>query len=52
VRIGIVPNLNRSAGGIYQYALTLLNALYESKDKACADKFIVFDNQVQYSIST
>src|SRR6266542_6127068 len=52
MRIGIVPNLNRSAGGIYQYALTLLNALYESKDKACADEFIVFANEVPDSIST
>src|SRR6266540_783597 len=52
MRIGIVPNLNRSAGGIYQYALTLLNALYESKDKACADEFIVFANEVSDSIST
>ncbi len=52
MRIAIVPNLNRSAGGIYQYAFTLLNALYESKDKACADEFIVFANEVPDSIST
>jgi glycosyltransferase involved in cell wall biosynthesis len=42
MRIGIVPNLNPSAGGIYQYSLTLLRALHEWKTD---DQFVVFTQQ-------
>ena len=48
MRIGILPNLNPSAGGIYQYALTLLNTLYECKDKGCGDEFIIFANETPH----
>lgn len=39
MRIGIVPNLDRSAGGVYQYAVTMLEAL---GDLDTADEFVVF----------
>jgi glycosyltransferase involved in cell wall biosynthesis len=42
MRIGVVPNLNPSAGGIYQYSLTMLRALYEWKEGTCDDEFVVF----------
>jgi glycosyltransferase involved in cell wall biosynthesis len=42
MRVGIVPNLNPSAGGIYQYSLTMLRALYEWKERTCDDGFVVF----------
>ena len=48
MRIGILPNLNPSEGGIYQYALTLLNTLYECKDKKCGDEFIIFANETPH----
>ena len=46
MRIGIVPNLNPSAGGIYQYSLTMLRALHEWKD-GCDDQFVVFAEQIR-----
>jgi glycosyltransferase involved in cell wall biosynthesis len=42
VRVGIVPNLKPSAGGLYQYSLTMLRALQEWKEKGCEDEFVVF----------
>ena len=42
MRVGIVPNLNPAAGGIYQYSLTLLRALHEWKTD---DQFVVFTEQ-------
>src|SRR5689334_1346847 len=51
-RIGIVPNLNRSAGGIDQYAVTLLNALSEPKDNACVDEATVLVKLLPNPIST
>jgi glycosyltransferase involved in cell wall biosynthesis len=42
MRVGIVPNLNPSAGGIYQYSLTLLRALRQWKTD---DQFVVFTDQ-------
>src|SRR5919106_1200115 len=46
MRIGIVPALNPSAGGVYQYSLTMLRALSERTEKSCGDEFIVFAEQV------
>jgi glycosyltransferase involved in cell wall biosynthesis len=45
MRIGIVPFLNRSGGGIYQYSVTMLRALGEWKDKMREDEFILFADQ-------
>src|SRR4030095_10335735 len=42
MRVGIVPHLNPSEGGIYQYTLTLLRALHEWKTN---DQFVVFTDQ-------
>ncbi|MDZ4169192.1 MAG: glycosyltransferase family 1 protein [Coriobacteriia bacterium] len=39
MRIGVVPNLDRSVGGVYQYAVTLLEAL---GGLGTGDEFIVF----------
>ena len=39
MRIGVVPNLERSAGGVYQYAVTMLEAL---ADLGNGDEFVVF----------
>src|SRR5438309_5341985 len=46
MRIGIVPVLNPSDGGIYQYSITMMHVLNEWKDNECKDEFIVFtDNE-------
>jgi len=45
VHIGIVPALNPSGGGVYQYSITMLRALGEWKEQACEDEFIVFAQQ-------
>jgi glycosyltransferase involved in cell wall biosynthesis len=42
MRVGIVPNLDPSTGGIYQYSLTMLRALYEWEERKCDDEFVVF----------
>lgn len=39
MRIGVVPNLERSAGGVYQYAVTMLEVL---ADLGSGDEFVVF----------
>lgn len=39
MRIGVVPNLDRSAGGVYQYAVTMLEVLSELGGD---DEFVVF----------
>src|SRR5262245_246965 len=40
MHIGIVPNLSRGSGGVYQYSLTMLRTL--EKLKECEDEFTVF----------
>jgi glycosyltransferase involved in cell wall biosynthesis len=46
MRIGIVPSLIPSDGGIYQYSITMMHALNERRDDGCKDEFIVFtDNE-------
>src|SRR5262245_20965307 len=42
MRIGIYPSGNRHAGGIYQYSVTMLEALYQHKAEGSEDDFIVF----------
>src|SRR3990172_1793455 len=50
MRIGIVPNLNPFAGGVYQYSLTMLHALHEWTDSRCADEFVVFSREAPRSV--
>jgi glycosyltransferase involved in cell wall biosynthesis len=42
MRIGIVPRLKQSAGGIYQYSMTMLCTLAEWTTEGCEDEFVVF----------
>jgi glycosyltransferase involved in cell wall biosynthesis len=46
VRVGIVPNLKPSAGGIYQYSFTMLRALQRWQEKGCEDEFVVFATEL------
>jgi len=41
MRIGIVPDLRSNAGGIYQYSITMLNALREWSTDGCSHNFVV-----------
>jgi glycosyltransferase involved in cell wall biosynthesis len=43
MRIGIVPVLNPSKGGVYQYSLSMLRSLYEWR--RCEDEFVVFAHE-------
>ncbi len=44
MRIGIVPSLNRFGGGLYQYSLTMLEALCTLQQQGLLeDEFVVFD---------
>lgn len=43
MRIGVVPSLSGFGGGLYQYSLTMLDALHALQEsKAIDDEFIVF----------
>jgi glycosyltransferase involved in cell wall biosynthesis len=44
VRIGIVPGLDPSEGGIHQYSLTMLKALTASRRAFAQDEFIAFSS--------
>jgi glycosyltransferase involved in cell wall biosynthesis len=45
MRIGIIPILNPSKGGVYQYSLSMLRALYDWKNQGCEDEFVVFAHE-------
>jgi glycosyltransferase involved in cell wall biosynthesis len=45
MRIGIVPALNPSSGGVYQYSQTLLSALAELSARESGDDFVVFSER-------
>jgi glycosyltransferase involved in cell wall biosynthesis len=45
MRIGIVPDLRRSAGGIYQYSITVLNALREWSENGSSDRFVILTEE-------
>jgi glycosyltransferase involved in cell wall biosynthesis len=47
MRIGIVPGLNASDGGIYQYSVTMLQALEERRSHASGDEFIIFASDMR-----
>jgi glycosyltransferase involved in cell wall biosynthesis len=42
MRIGLLPSLNPAEGGVYQYSLTMLRALHESKESDNDDEFLIF----------
>ena len=48
MRIGIVPALNPSSGGVYQYSITMLDAFSEWRKKTYNDELIVFAEQVAH----
>lgn len=49
MRIGIVPSLRGSDGGVYQYSLSMLRTLYELEHDKNKDEFIVFSHDVHRS---
>lgn len=50
MRIGIVPCLNSSLGGVYQYSVTMLDALNDWTDGKCQDDLVVFVSEMQHSV--
>jgi len=50
LRIGIVPCLNSSLGGVYQYSITMLDALNHSTDAQCQDDLVLFASEMQHSV--
>jgi glycosyltransferase involved in cell wall biosynthesis len=45
MRIGILPNVNASSGGIYQYSLTTLHALDQCNSRGSQDQFVLFADE-------
>jgi glycosyltransferase involved in cell wall biosynthesis len=48
MRIGIVPSLAPSSGGVYQYSLTILQTLEQLRGDGCEDRFVVFTNAITH----
>src|SRR5439155_22850923 len=49
MRIGILPSLAPSSGGIYQYSLTILQILDQLRGDGCEDHFVLFTNEITHS---
>jgi glycosyltransferase involved in cell wall biosynthesis len=49
MRIGILPSLDPSSGGIYQYSLTILRSLEQCRGGGCEDEFVLFADDVSHS---
>lgn len=47
MRIGIVPCLDKSAGGVYQYSVTMLNALLKLQKDGEHDDFVIFTDDLE-----
>src|SRR2546421_12426026 len=47
MRIGIVPVVRRSSGGIYQYSLSMLHILNSCKANGSIDEFAIFVRKIQ-----
>jgi hypothetical protein len=47
VRIGVVPLLDNTCGGVYQYSLNVLQALRDWSTNGVEDSFIVFTERVR-----
>jgi len=45
MRIGILPELNPSSGGVYQYSLSVLNAISAWKVEGCGDEYLLFQDE-------
>ena len=50
MRIGIVPAMDRADGGVYQYSLTMLQALNGRKEEQRDDDFVIFSNELLHPI--
>ena len=50
MHIGIVPALSGLSGGVYQYSLTMLQALSEWKGDPCTDEFVVFADDMHHPV--
>ena len=48
MRIGIFPNLNHHAGGVYQYNQSVLHALNVWSENGCEDRFVLFWNDARH----
>ena len=48
MRVGILPSLGSSWGGIYQYSLTILQILEQLRDDGCEDHFVLFTNVITH----
>jgi glycosyltransferase involved in cell wall biosynthesis len=48
MRIGILPALVPSSGGIYQYSLTILHVLNQWKSDGCEDHFVLFTDEITH----
>ncbi len=46
MRIGIVPCLEPNAGGVYQYSLTMLDAIFELQKNYNEDSFVIFTDDL------
>ena len=50
VRIGIVPFLSSSGGGLYQHSLNILHALESWKSEGCQDEFVLFVSDMSHPL--
>ncbi|PIP33141.1 hypothetical protein COV53_03785 [Candidatus Gottesmanbacteria bacterium CG11_big_fil_rev_8_21_14_0_20_37_11] len=50
MRIGVVPFLDRQGGGIYQYTVTMLQALLIIKKDGFSDEFIIFSTNSNHPL--
>jgi glycosyltransferase involved in cell wall biosynthesis len=48
MRIGILPTLSSSWGGIYQYSLTILQVLDRLRGDGCEDHFVLFTDAITH----
>ena len=51
MRIGILPNLNPAAGGVYQYSQNTLHALNTWRENGCEDQFVLVTNDTHHAFS-
>lgn len=49
MRIGIVPCFDKTAGGVYQYSLTMLDALLDLQKEDKRDTFVIFTDDLHNS---
>jgi glycosyltransferase involved in cell wall biosynthesis len=50
MRIGIVPALNRSGGGLYQHSLNILHALESWRTAGWQDEFVIFVDNLNHPL--